>query len=90
MRLDGALKAPLIYDQATIIGGDSIYPEIGLASICAKEMRDAYMQRADRRWPQYGFARHMGYGTKEHRANIARYGRCPIHRTTYCKNIKMG
>lgn len=88
VRLDGSLSAPDVYAQATIIKGDALYPEIGLASICAKETRDAYMCRIDRRWTQYGFAQHMGYGTKDHREAIAQYGKSPIHRVSYCKNIK--
>jgi len=88
IRLDGSLSAPTQFTQATIIKGDALYPEIGLASICAKETRDAYMRRIDRRWTQYDFAQHMGYGTKDHRTAIAQYGKCPIHRVSYCKNIK--
>jgi len=88
IRLDGSLSAPVQFNQATIIKGDALYPEIGLASICAKETRDAYMRRIDRRWSQYDFAQHMGYGTSDHRAAIAQYGKCPIHRVSYCKNIK--
>lgn len=87
IRLDGSLSADARFTQATIIKGDALYPEIGLASICAKETRDAYMTRINRRYPRYGFAQHMGYGTKDHRATIAQYGKCPIHRVSYCKNI---
>jgi len=89
IRLDGSLHAPTEFEQATIIKGDALYPDIGLASICAKETRDAYMRRAARRWTQYGFDQHMGYGTKDHRAAIAQCGKCPIHRVSYCGNIKM-
>lgn len=88
IRLDGSLSADPIYEQATIIKGDALYPEIGLASIIAKETRDAYMTRIDRRYTQYDFATHKGYGTKVHREAIARYGKSPIHRVSYCKNIK--
>lgn len=86
-RLDGSLAAPLQFTQATIIRGDSLWPEIGLASIVAKVTRDAYMERIARRYTQYGFEEHKGYGTKAHREAIARYGKCPIHRVSYCKNI---
>lgn len=89
LRLDGSLSADERFAQATIIKGDALYPEIGLASICAKETRDAYMRRADRRWTQYGFAEHKGYGTKDHRAAITQYGKCPIHRASYCKSLDM-
>lgn len=86
-RLDGSLFAPVHFAQATIIKGDSLWPEIGLASIVAKVTRDTYMERIARRYQRYGFAEHKGYGTKAHREAIARYGKCPIHRVTYCKNI---
>lgn len=89
IRLDGSLHAPPEFEQATIIKGDALYPEIGLASICAKETRDAYMRRVDRRWSGYGFAQHMGYGTKDHRQAIAERGKCPIHRVSYCKNVEV-
>lgn len=86
-RLDGSLFAPSHYTQATIIKGDALYPEIGLASIVAKETRDAFMRRIHRRYRQYGFADHMGYGTVMHRAAIKQYGLSPIHRASYCKNV---
>lgn len=86
-RLDGSLSAPEEFTQATIIKGDSLWPEIGLASVVAKVTRDTYMERVARRYSLYGFEEHKGYGTKVHRAAIARYGKCPIHRVSYCKNI---
>jgi ribonuclease HII len=89
IRLDGSLHAPSPFSQETIIRGDVTEPAIGLASILAKVTRDRYMTRTARRYPQYGFDHHMGYGTKAHCAAIATYGKCPIHRVSYCKNIKM-
>ncbi|MEY3784309.1 MAG: ribonuclease ribonuclease [Candidatus Parcubacteria bacterium] len=89
IKLDGSLKAPSEYAQETIIKGDSLVPAIGLASICAKVTRDRYMVRVARRYTRYGFAEHKGYGTKMHCAAIAKYGKSPIHRVSYCKNIKM-
>ncbi len=88
IRLDGSLKAPDTYSQETIIKGDTLIPEIGLASILAKVTRDRYMTHMARRYPQYGFSEHMGYGTKAHRHAIATYGECPLHRVSFCKNIK--
>ncbi len=87
-RLDGSLSAPTQFKQATIIKGDSIYPEIGLASIIAKETRDAYMRKIAKRFSAYEFEIHKGYGTKRHRDLIRLRGLSPIHRTTYCKNVK--
>lgn len=87
IRLDGSLQAPPQFSQETIIKGDVKEKVIGLASILAKVTRDKYMTRIARRYTQYGFAQHMGYGTKAHRQAIASYGKCPIHRVSYCKNI---
>jgi len=46
----------------------------------AKVVRDDYMVEMDKQYPQYGFARHKGYGTLEHRMALERYGPCPLHR----------
>jgi ribonuclease HII len=86
-KLDGSLFAPDIFEQETIIKGDATEQSIGLASIVAKVTRDKYMERIDRRYAQYGFAKHKGYGTEMHRDAISRYGKSPIHRVSYCKNI---
>jgi ribonuclease HII len=89
VKLDGALRAPSSFPQETIIKGDVTEPAIGLASILAKVTRDRYMQRIARRYTQYDFDIHKGYGTKAHREAIVQYGKCPIHRVSYCKNIKI-
>ncbi len=86
-KLDGSLHAPAEFSQQTIIKGDDKERVIGLASIMAKVTRDKYMARIARRCTQYGFEQHMGYGTKSHRQAIANYGKSPIHRVSYCKNI---
>lgn len=88
-KLDGSLHAPTQFSQETIIKGDSLEPAIGLASIVAKVTRDRYMERIARRYTQYDFATHKGYGTKAHCLAIAQYGKSPIHRVSYCKNIKL-
>lgn len=88
VRLDGALRAPCVYlNQTTIVGGDATDPAIGAASICAKVLRDRVMVRLARRFPQYGFAAHKGYGTRAHRAAIARHGLCPFHRRSFCTRL---
>lgn len=69
--------------QRAIVDGDALVPSISAASILAKTCRDALMLRLDARWPQYGFARHKGYGTKEHREALALYGPCPLHRLDF-------
>lgn len=88
IKLDGSLKAPEIFTQETIIGGDGKEAVIGLASIMAKVTRDSYMMKQAELYPEYGLAQHKGYGTKAHREAIAQHGFTLIHRRSYCKNIK--
>ncbi len=66
-----------------IVDGDRHIPAISAASILAKVSRDRMMLAADRLHPQYGFARHKGYGTIEHRACIDRFGPCQCHRRSF-------
>lgn len=66
-----------------VIGGDARHAAISAASIIAKVTRDRMMARAERAFPGYGFARHMGYGTREHMAALERLGPCPIHRASF-------
>ncbi len=70
----------------TIVKGDSKSVSIAAASIVAKVERDRWMRDvAENIYPEYGFARHKGYGTKQHRQAIEKYGACPIHRRTFIK-----
>jgi len=85
--LDGLLQAPSEYSQETIIRGDDTVPLISLASIAAKVSRDRLMRKMAKKYPEYGFERHVGYATKVHRAAIERFGLTPIHRKTFCKNF---
>jgi ribonuclease HII len=90
IKLDGGLKAPAIYkNQETIIKGDSKELVIGLASILAKVTRDQYMDKiADEEdYKIYNFAKHMGYGTKEHRQAISNNGISKEHRVSFCQNV---
>lgn len=66
-----------------VTGGDGLSLSIAAASILAKTARDGMMAEAARRYPGYGFERHMGYGTKAHRAALARLGACPLHRKSF-------
>lgn len=87
--LDGGLKISKEYrNQKTIIKGDSKEPLIALAATIAKVVRDRYMERIAKKYPQYGLEVHKGYGTKKHRAAIQKFGLSEIHRKTFCKNIK--
>ena len=91
VRLDGSLKAPAEFvHQSTIIRGDMSEPIISLASIAAKVERDRLMVRMAKRYPQYRFEAHKGYGTRDHRARILQQGFCPLHRTTFCKALLNG
>lgn len=69
--------------QETIIKGDALNPSISSASILAKVYRDELMTSLSHRYPQYGFAKHKGYGTKEHREALRQYGASPVHRKTF-------
>lgn len=66
-----------------IVGGDARVPAISAASILAKTFRDAWMGRLELRYPGYGFARHKGYPTAEHRAALERLGPCAVHRRSF-------
>jgi ribonuclease HII len=69
--------------QQAVIGGDRRCLSIAAASILAKVVRDRIMQRLDKVWPAYGFARHKGYGTPEHLEALRVHGPCPIHRWSF-------
>ncbi len=69
--------------QKAVIKGDLHVKSIAAASIVAKVERDLEMERLDAAHPGYGFARHKGYGTKEHQEALARLGPSPIHRRSY-------
>jgi ribonuclease HII len=75
------------WNEIPIIKGDSKSLLIGLASIIAKEKRDAYMRDMHELYPQYGFNSHFGYPTKQHRSAIEEFGPCAIHRKTF-KGVK--
>lgn len=69
--------------QASIIKGDAQSLAIAAASILAKTARDEYMEALDKEFPQYGFAQHAGYGTKQHLEALAQYGPTIHHRKTF-------
>ncbi len=69
--------------QKNLVQGDRRSASVAAASIVAKVTRDRIMEAADRDYPEYGFGRHKGYPTPEHRAALGRHGPCPLHRRTY-------
>ena len=73
--------------QIPIIKGDAKSVSIAAASILAKVTRDHMMQEYDVLYPEYGFAKHKGYGTAAHIQAIKKFGPCPIHRKTFIKNF---
>lgn len=72
---------------AAIVKGDAKSMSIAAASILAKVSRDRLLMEYDKKYPQYQFAKHKGYGTKLHTDLIKEYGPCEIHRLSFLKNI---
>lgn len=81
--IDGRDKQITSFNFQNIIKGDSKVRSIAAASILAKVARDRLMQYYAELYPNYGFERHMGYGTREHCQNILKYGHCAIHRQSF-------
>lgn len=81
--IDGLHGLPLPIPQKAIPKGDQLSNLIAAASIVAKVTRDRLMLQFHEKYPQYNFARHKGYGTREHRKAIERFGICEIHRKTF-------
>lgn len=76
--------------QLPIIKGDGLSLSIAAASVIAKVTRDRMMDELDKTYPQYGFARHKGYGTREHIEAIRKHGPCPLHRRSFMTNLVTG
>jgi ribonuclease HII len=81
--IDGLHCPRLSCSAEAVVGGDRRFPSISAASILAKVARDAEMVELDCRYPQYGFRRHKGYPTREHREALRRFGPCPYHRRSF-------
>ncbi len=81
--LDKNICLPDVWEQEEFIKGDERIPAIALASIVAKVTRDRYMRALAETFPQYGFERHKGYGTKAHYAALKKYGLSSAHRRTF-------
>ncbi len=85
--IDAVTNLGLNGKEIPVIKGDALSYRIAAASIVAKVTRDRQMAEADRLYPQYGFARNKGYGTREHVEALKKYGPCPIHRKTFIGNF---
>ena len=81
--VDGNVARGFQIPAVTVIKGDAISPTIAAASILAKVARDEVCYQMDKEYPEYGFAKHKGYGTKEHMAAVRKYGPCPHHRKAF-------
>ncbi len=82
--LDAGLSAPQAWEQESFVRGDENIPAIAFASIIAKVTRDRYMDELSNEHALYGFERHKGYGTLEHRVAIRQHGLQAIHRRSFC------
>mgnify|MGYP000936651061 FL=1 len=81
--IDAVQLKTLFIPQKAIIHGDAISASIAAASIIAKNYRDNLMQELDKVYPNYGFAKHVGYGTKAHFEALREHGACEIHRKSF-------
>lgn len=82
-----AVKIDTNLPQENIIKGDALSYNIAAASILAKVHRDRLMIELDKQYQNYGFAKHKGYGTKQHIEALRKYGKTKIHRETFIKNF---
>lgn len=85
--IDGNTTRSIAVNARSVIGGDGLCASIAAASVLAKVTRDRLMVSLAEKYPQYGFAKHKGYGTKAHYAAIAEYGPCEIHRRSFLRKF---
>jgi ribonuclease HII len=85
--IDGNRNKGIAVPSRCVIGGDGKCADIAAASILAKVTRDRYMLEMARKYPQYGFEKHKGYGTAAHYAAIRAYGPSPIHRMSFLRKM---
>ena len=86
--IDGNQKPHMGINEVTVIKGDGKSMSIAAASVLAKVTRDRYMLELDKKYPQYEFRKHKGYGTKLHYEKILEYGISDVHRKTFLKNLE--
>jgi ribonuclease HII len=73
--------------QIALTAADDLVPAVSAASVAAKVLRDRVMMVLDRLYPQYGFAKHKGYPTPEHRNAVRAFGLSPVHRRGFCRKL---
>jgi ribonuclease HII len=83
--IDGDKSRGFDIPTKTVVKGDATVPSIAAASILAKVSRDRMCDEYDKEYPEYGFAKHKGYGTKAHMDAIRQFGPCPVHRRSFLK-----
>ena len=92
--VDGRMKIPTLRNipQQALVRGDKDCFAIAAASVVAKVTRDNYMKAQAQHYPNYGFERHVGYGTAAHRRSIDKFGVCALHRRNFApiKDIRLG
>ena len=86
--IDGNTSRGFTVNTKTVVHGDAISQSIAAASILAKVTRDRMCYEFDKEYPEYGFAKHKGYGTKLHTDAIKKYGITPVHRPSFLKKLK--
>ncbi len=86
--IDGNIARGFQLPARAVIHGDAISPSIAAASILAKVTRDRQCLELDKAYPQYGIAKHKGYGTKAHMDALRQYGPSPIHRKTFLRFLE--
>ena len=85
--IDGNTTRSIAVNARSVIGGDGLCASIAAASVLAKVTRDRLMVSLAEKYPQYGFERHKGYGTRAHYAAIAEYGPCELHRRSFLRKF---
>lgn len=83
--IDGNIDRDFQIPARAVVKGDSLSMSIAAASILAKVTRDRMCEEMDKAYPQYGIAKHKGYGTKEHMAALREHGPAPIYRTKFIR-----
>jgi ribonuclease HII len=89
--VDGLYTLPWVSTpQASLVAADDQVPAVSAASVVAKVLRDRVMTALDRLYPRYGFARHKGYPTADHRTAVRMFGLSPVHRVSFCRKLTQG